>query len=81
MTRKLYDDKRVLAALAAARDVDVDWAEIGPELAMLLQDTRRELIQWMTETSHASGIADTWRRRYLELSEHLEALNARHPLA
>lgn len=63
MADKLYDDERTMALLVAARQVGVDWSEIGPDLAYQLQEARREMHRWMLETRNASQIADTWRER------------------
>lgn len=81
MTDRLYNDGRTMALMHAATQDDVDWQELGPQLAEQVRELRNELVHWMQETRHATQIADTWKARYRALTEELEDIGARHPLA
>lgn len=61
---KLYNAQRTDQLLAEAMREGADWSVLGPELAYQLQEARREINGWMLEVSHATQIADHWRRRY-----------------
>lgn len=61
---RLYDAARTARLVQDAMREGVDWSELGPELAFQLQEAQREIDNWMLEASHASQIADHWKRRF-----------------